>query len=280
MRLPFTKMHGLGNDFIVVDCRNKSIPEIGSVMASIGDRRFGIGFDQALILKKSRKADFKMEIYNSDGGKVEMCGNGIRCLAVYIWKRRLSQKSVLEIETMAGIIRPESDPKHKDLVRVDMGEPVTEGRKIPVRADGIIKNRPIKVGGKSFKVTCVSMGNPHAVVVVKDLDKCGLEKYGPLLEKNAFFPQRVNVEFIEVVSKSRIKMRVWERGAGETLACGTGACASVVAANSLGLTGRKVRVDLLGGPLHIELSPAGAGKGSRVYMTGPAVEVFTGTVDL
>ena len=215
MKLTFTKMHGLGNDFIVVDCRNKSISKIASVMAFIADRRFGIGFDQALILKKSRKADFKMEIYNSDGGKVEMCGNGIRCLAAYIWKRRLSRKPVLEIETMAGIIRPERDPKRKELVRVDMGAPVLEGRKIPVRADGPVLNHVIKAGGKSFKVTCVSMGNPHAVVIVKDVNKCGVEKYGPLLERNAFFPKRVNVEFVEVLSKSRIKMRVWERGAGE-----------------------------------------------------------------
>ncbi len=272
MKLKFTKMHGLGNDFIVIDCREKSVPKVASLMASISSRRFGIGFDQALILKKSRIADFKMEIYNSDGGKVEMCGNGIRCLAAYIWRRRLSRKAVLEIETMAGIIRPESCG---DLVRVDMGEPILEGRAIPVRADGIIKNRAIKAADKSLKITCVSMGNPHAVVVVKSVDTFGVEKYGSSIEKNPFFPQRVNVEFIEILSKSRIKMRVWERGAGETLACGTGACAAVVATNSLGLTGRKVSVDLKGGRLSIEL-----GKDGRVYMTGPATEVFTGSIDI
>jgi diaminopimelate epimerase len=275
MKLAFTKMHGIGNDFIVVDCRTKKIPPAlmtAKVMASISDRRFGIGFDQALILKKSRSADFKMEIYNSDGGCVEMCGNGIRCLAAYIWSRRLSGKAVLEIETLAGTVRPE---RSGDLVRVDMGEPVLEGRSIPVRADGVVKNRVIKAQGRSFKVTAVSMGNPHAVVVVKNVDKFDVEKYGSSLEKNAFFPQRVNVEFIEVLSKSRIKMRVWERGAGETLACGTGACASVVAANMLGLVGQKVRVDLRGGRLDIELSKEG-----RVYMTGPAAEVFTGVINI
>ncbi|MBE9528399.1 MAG: diaminopimelate epimerase, partial [Proteobacteria bacterium] len=158
---------------------------------------------------------------------------------------------------------------------VDMGEPVLEGRSIPVRADGVVMNRVLKAAGKSFKVTAVSMGNPHAVVVVKSVDKFDVEKYGSVLERDKFFPQRVNVEFIEVVSKSRLRMRVWERGAGETLACGTGACASVVAANMLGVVGRKVRVDLKGGRLDIELSKEG-----RVYMTGPAAEVFTGTIDI
>lgn len=273
MKLEFTKMHGLGNDFIVVDLRNKKIPNLSKVVKKISDRRFGIGFDQAMIIGKSRKADFKMDIYNFDGSHVEMCGNGIRAVAKYIWDRKLSTKKILEIETMAGIIRPEKAGLE---IKVDMGEPILEGKDIPTKAKGMVIDHPIKIKNKTFKVTCVSMGNPHAVNFVKNVATYPVNEYGPLLEKHKFFPNKVNVEFIEVMSKSRIKMRVFERGTGETLACGTGACASAVAAMLKNKVNRKVTVELLGGNLKIEWNK----KNNRVYMTGPAVEVFTGTINI
>ncbi len=273
MKINFTKMHGLGNDFIVVDLTKRAIPDIAGVMTKLSDRRFGIGFDQAIILKKSRKADFKMEIYNADGSEVEMCGNGIRCLAAYIWTRRLSSKKRLKIETLAGIIIPEKDG---DMVRVDMGEPVLDAESIPARSTGTIMDRPVTVAGTRFLVTAVSMGNPHCVVFVDNVDGFDITKYGPLLEGHRLFPNRANVEFVEVLSKRRLKMRVWERGAGETLACGTGACATAVAAHMKGLTDRVVTVKLAGGDLQIELNK----NDNHVYMTGPAQEVFIGTATI
>lgn len=266
----FTKMHGLGNDFIMIDLRDKNLPGMEKIMKKLGDRRFGIGFDQALVLKKSKKADFRMDIYNNDGSRVEMCGNGIRCFAAYIWKRGLSKKARLDIETLAGIKRPERKGK---LVRVDMGEPILEGSLIPAAGKGLIQNKLLKALDKGFKVTCVSMGNPHCVSFVKDVDKFHVEKYGTVLETHKFFPKKANIEFIQVLGKNRIKMRVWERGAGETLACGTGACAAAVASHLNGFTGRKTAVILKGGTLEIEWA-----KDNRVYMTGPAEEVFSGQV--
>ncbi|MCK5236034.1 MAG: diaminopimelate epimerase [Deltaproteobacteria bacterium] len=280
MKLKFTKMHGAGNDFIVLDLRKKKLSKLKAVMKKLSDRRFGIGFDQALVLKNSRKADFCMEIYNADGSKVEMCGNGIRCFADYIWSRGLSKKKVLNIETMAGIIKPAK--AGAGLVRVDMGEPVLEGSRIPTKAKGVVMDKLITAksasGGKAkpLKFTCVSMGNPHAVTFVKKLSKEFVHEYGPSVETNSFFPNRTNVEFIEVMSKSKIKMRVWERGSGETLACGTGACASVVASHLKGFTGRTVKVILLGGTLKIEWDK----KDNHVYMTGPAVETFSGVAEI
>ena len=272
MKLNFTKMHGLGNDFIILDLRRRKIKNIKSVVKKLSDRRFGVGFDQALVLaipKNKDAADFRMDIYNADGGRVEMCGNGIRCLARYIWSRGLSRKKRLDIETMAGTIRPEK--AGGEMVRVDMGSPVLEGRLIPAEIDDMVVERPMRFGGKVFVITRVSMGNPHCVIFVDDVDHFPVEKYGPIIERDSFFPKRTNVEFVEVMSKSRLKMRVWERGAGETLACGTGACAAAVAAAVKGLAGRKVTVELLGGRLKIDWSK----KDDRVYMTGPAVEVFT-----
>lgn len=276
MKINFTKMHGLGNDFIILDLRRRKIKNIRLVVKKLSHRRFGVGFDQAIILAASKKADFRMDIYNADGGRVEMCGNGIRCLARYIWSRGLSRKKRFDIETMAGVIRPEkvSGGKAGDLVRVDMGAPVLAARLIPAAVDDDIVDRPVSVGGKTFLLTCVSMGNPHAVIFVKKVDGFPVEDYGPLIERHRLFPKGTNVEFVEVVSRSSIKMRVWERGAGETLACGTGASAAAVAAAIKGLTGRRVTVKLLGGNLKIEWSKTD----DRVYMTGPAVEVFTGTV--
>jgi diaminopimelate epimerase len=276
MKLSFTKMHGTGNDFIVIDCMNQRPETVDGGLAGLSrklcHRRFGIGADQILLLEKSVKADFGMRIFNADGSEVEMCGNGIRCLAKYIWDRKHSEKRTLSIETPAGIIRPEMAG---DMVKVDMGEPVLEGRQIPVNVDGRIKEMPLKVLDREFRITCVSMGNPHAVIVVDNVDGFDVHKYGAAIENHELFPKRVNVEFIEIVSAEKIRMRVWERGSGETMACGTGASAAGVASNILGLTGRRVVVRLLGGELEIEW-----GTDNHVYMTGPAVDVFEGWTEV
>lgn len=275
MKIDFTKMHGLGNDFILLDLRKRSIKGLADIVKKLSDRRFSIGFDQALILRESEECDFRMDIYNADGGMVEMCGNGIRCLAKYIWDRGLSKKKVLSIETMAGIIRPEKDGEH---IRVDMGTPVLEARLIPVRPGGKLGDKfievPFTAGNRSFSVTCVSMGNPHAVIFVDDVDSFPVSEYGPLIETDRDFPQGTNVEFVQVINSKRLKVRVWERGAGETLACGTGASAAVVAANLTGRVKRSASVELPGGVLRIELA-----RDDRVYITGPAAESYTGRVD-
>ncbi len=273
MKLIFTKMHGLGNDFVLIDASRHEVPQPGAFCKKYSDRRFGIGFDQALILYPSRSADFKMEIYNADGSQVEMCGNGIRCLAKYIWDRGLSDKKELSIETLAGIIKP---VKAGDLIQVDMGEPILDGPSIPVNLDGKIRGYPLKIMDRDFMITCVSMGNPHAVIFLEEIQSFPVEKYGPLIENHPLFPKRINVEFVKVTDAREIAVRVWERGAGETLACGTGACASAVAAHLNGFTGRKVTVRLPGGDLLINWSE----ENDHVYKTGPAVEVFTGEVGL
>ena len=286
MKINFTKMHGLGNDFIIIDCRKKKIAGLSRLIKKLSHRHFGIGFDQALILLPSRKADFRMDIYNADGGKVEMCGNGIRCLAKYIWDKKLSRKNVLAIETTAGIIKPR---KVNSLVQVDMGEPILEAKDIPVKMSsefGVrsseekdskpIIDYPLMIEEKQFKITCVSMGNPHCVIFVDNVDKLLVSRYGPLIENHPLFPKRTNVEFIQVINNKRLKMRVWERGSGETLACGTGACASAVAANLNNLADRKGTIHLAGGDLRVEWSE----NDNHVYMTGPAVEVFEGVINL
>lgn len=276
MNLRFTKMHGLGNDFVLIDCRDKAVndqlSEVGDLSKRLCHRRFGIGADQVLLLYPSKIADFKMLIYNADGSEVEMCGNGIRCLAKYIWDRGLSGKDLLSIETAAGIIKPE---RAGQMVKVDMGEPVLEGRLIPVNIDGMVKDFPLKIADKEFKITAVSMGNPHAIIFVDDVDSVDVKGYGPLIEKHILFPKRTNIEFIQVLGPENIKMRVWERGAGETMACGTGASAAGVAAFIKGHTGRRVNVALAGGELLIEWE-----EDNHVYMTGPATEVFEGTVKI
>jgi diaminopimelate epimerase len=276
MRLSFTKMHGLGNDFIVIDCRDKAfssrLPDLSGLSRRLCDRRFGIGADQMLLLYPSGAADFRMAIFNADGSEVEMCGNGIRCFARYIWNREISRKEALEVETPAGIIRPE---KAGDMVRVDMGAPQLEGSSIPVGIDGMIMDYPLVIDDMKFEMTCVSMGNPHAVIVVEDVEHFDVAKYGPLIENHRLFPKRTNVEFIQVFDPCTIRMRVWERGAGETMACGTGASAVAVAANLKGMADKKVWVKLPGGELFIELHDNG-----HVYMTGPAEEVFEGQINL
>jgi len=287
MKLEFTKMHGLGNDFVLVDCRDFDPPALPLLAQKICHRRFGIGADQLLLLYPSKVADFVMRIFNGDGSEVEMCGNGIRCFAKYVWDRELSGKRILEVETMAGIIRPE---KVDGLVRVDMGEPVFDPEKIPVNiVQGSAFNvqrsgkgqstrvidYPLRIADREFKITCVSMGNPHAVIIVDNMAEFPVAYYGPLIENHSLFPGRTNVEVVEVMSPSEIRMRVWERGAGETMACGTGASAAAVAVRLKELTGRSVTVHLNGGDLSIEWAVD-----NHVYMTGPAVEVFTWAITL
>lgn len=277
MKIFFAKMHGLGNDFVVIDFR-KYQQDIGDNVLSefskrICNRRFGIGADQLLLLYPSGIADFKMRIFNADGGEVEMCGNGIRCLAKYIWDRKISEKDILEIETLAGIIKPE---RIGEYVRVDMGKPILVPCEIPVKlntqSSEPLIDFPLKIKDRLFKITTVSMGNPHAVIFVdEDINEFPVSLYGPEIEKHEIFPKKTNVEFINVLNRRELVMRVWERGAGETLACGTGASASAVAAILKNLTDRKVIVRLPGGELFIEWN-----ENNHVYMTGPAVEVFEG----
>ncbi len=276
MELTFCKMHGAGNDFVVIDSRELNISglfDIGELARFLCNRRFGIGADQLLVLYFSAMADFKMAIFNADGSEVEMCGNGIRCLARYIWDRKLSVKDVLEIETLTGIIRPE---RIGNLVKVDMGEPVLEAEKIPVtlRSAASVIDYPLEISDHVFKITCVSMGNPHAVIFIdENVTEFPVSFYGPDIESHPLFPNKTNVEFVNVLNKKELKMRVWERGAGETLACGTGASASAVAAMLKGLTDRNVTIHLPGGDLAVDWP-----EDNHVYMTGPAVEVFEGRI--
>lgn len=292
MKIGFTKMHGLGNDFVLIDARGLALPDLPELARNLCHRRFGIGADQMLLLYKSEVADFRMRVFNADGSEVEMCGNGIRCFAKYVWDKGLSGKDVLDVETFAGIIRPE---RVDGLVRVDMGEPVLEPELIPVRISQESDNRrqmdnnpesriqnskfvidyPLQIDGSEFRITCVSMGNPHAVIVVDNVATFPVTYYGPMIENHHIFPNRANVEFIEVMNSGELKMRVWERGSGETMACGTGASAAAVASHLKGLTGKRTTVHLAGGDLLIE-----SGDDNHVYMTGPAEEVFTGDIKL
>ncbi len=270
--IAFTKMHGCGNDFILVDCLRDGKGDLEKNVTKLCDRRFGIGADQVLAILPSNVADFKMEIYNADGGQVEMCGNGIRCFAKYVHDRGLADKDELDVETLAGIVRPRLLGEQ---VEVDMGEPILEGREIPVNADGAILDYPLQVEGSEYRISCVSMGNPHCVLYVDSLEQLDLPRLGPAFERHSFFPKRVNTEFIKVLGAGEIRMRVWERGAGETWACGTGACAATVAGALTGRNGRKVTVHLKGGDLLIQWR-----ENNRVYMTGDAQEVFRGVINL
>jgi len=276
MKLRFLKMHGTGNDFVLIDCienrllQERDTPALAALSRGLCDRRFGVGADQVILLYPSDRADYRMRIFNADGSEVEMCGNGIRCFARYVWDRGYSDRDILDVETMAGIIRPE---RAGDMVKVDMGEPVLEAREIPVNLDGRVIDHPLQIDDRQFRITCVSMGNPHAVIVVENTADFPVHHYGPKIEKHDLFPRRTNVEFVEILNRSEIRMRVWERGSGETLACGTGASAAAVASILKGLTDREVTVHLLGGDLHIRWDDS-----NRVFMTGPAVTVFEGTI--
>ncbi|MBF0538334.1 MAG: diaminopimelate epimerase [Nitrospirae bacterium] len=277
--MDFVKMHGIGNDFILVDCISQAQLQALSdqdwqlLAPKLCNRRFGIGADQMLLLLPSSVGyDFQMAIYNSDGSRVEMCGNGIRCLAKYIWDTGLSVNDTLAIETLAGVIRPQ---RAGDLIRVDMGIPQLETSSITVDSvSGVIDYR-LEVADRVFEITHVSMGNPHTVIFTQDVDSFPVDQYGPLIETHKLFPNRTNVEFIEIINRSEVKVRLWERGAGETLACGTGACAVAVATSLKGLTGRAVTIHLRGGQLRIDWQPD-----SHVYMVGPATRVFSGSIEI
>lgn len=273
--IKFTKMHGLGNDYVYMDAIHQKIENESTLAKFVSNRNFGIGSDGLILICKSELADFKMRMFNSDGSEAEMCGNGIRCVGKFVYDKGLTQEKEVTIETLAGVKTLILNTKEgkAQTVRVDMGEPVLDAKKIPViSSDEPVKNLKLKAEDKEFSFTCVSMGNPHAITVVEDLKKFDVERYGKVLEIDKVFPNKTNVEFIEIVDKENIKMRVWERGAGETLACGTGACATAVACNLNGLTSRKVNVELLGGNLQIEWNE----DDNHVYMTGPAVTVFDG----
>ncbi|HEB72907.1 MAG TPA: diaminopimelate epimerase [Nitrospirae bacterium] len=274
--MKFTKMHGLGNDFVMIDLRRKKAPGLAKKAALICDRRFGIGCDQMIVIAPSKKADYRMTIYNADGSEVEMCGNGIRCFAKYLWdrkERKIRKNKALDVETLAGIIRPRI--VGGGMIEVDMGEPGLEGVVTTAAFKGPMVNRPLKAGGKTYRVTAVSMGNPHCVIFTSDVDKIDLAGSGPALERHKAFPNRTNVEFVEALNRNNIKVRVFERGSGATLACGTGACAALVASVLNKKTGRKVSAHLPGGTLKIEWT-----KSNRVLMTGPAEEVYSGVVNI
>ena len=275
--IKFTKMHGLGNDYVYIDVTKENLENPSELSKYISDRHFGVGSDGLILICPSDKANFRMRMFNSDGSEAEMCGNGIRCVGKFVYDKKLTDKTLVTIETKAGIKTLKLNVKDEkvDTVRVDMGTPILESEKIPVITDEkIAQNLRLNALDKSFDFTCVSMGNPHAVTVVDNLSDFDVKKYGSILEVNEAFPNKTNVEFVEIKDPENIKMRVWERGTGETLACGTGACASVVACNLNGLTKRSVNVELLGGNLNIEL-----GEDNHVYMTGPAVTVFEGELN-
>ena len=273
--IKFTKMHGLGNDYVYIDAINQKIENESSLAKFVSNRHFGIGSDGLILICKSEVADFKMRMFNSDGSEAEMCGNGIRCVGKFVYDKGLTNKTTVKIETLAGIktlILNTKDGK-VETARVDMGEPILEAEKIPViSTEKPVKNLELEAENKKFKFTCVSMGNPHAITIVENTKEFDVEKYGKVLEVDKAFPKKANIEFAQIIDRQNINMRVWERGAGETLACGTGACATAVACNLNGLTGRKVNIELLGGTLNIEWNEID----NHVYMTGPAVTVFDG----
>ena len=276
MEVTFTKLHGCANDYLFVNCLEQMLDDAPTLARILSDRHRGVGSDGLILVCPSDTADFRMEMYNADGSRGAMCGNGIRAFAKYVADRGLTPSSALRIDTDAGIKTLELH-KTSGIVTgatVNMGAPILEGADIPVDAVGRVINEPLLVDGRSWSVTCLSMGNPHCVTFDEDPDGLKLALIGPEFENHAFFPKRVNTEFVRVDSREHLTMRVWERGSGETLACGTGACAVLVAAVLTDRSARKATVSLLGGDLEIEYR-----EDESVFMTGPAEEVFTATVE-
>ena len=277
----FTKMHGCGNDYVYFDCTQERIADESAAAIALSDRHFGIGGDGIILIKRGVKADFEMVMYNADGSRGAMCGNGIRCVAKYVYDNGLTDKTSISIESMGAVKYIDVTVENGEVVsaKVDMGAPILTAAEIPVVCDGARAiDVPITVDGTEYRMTCVSMGNPHAVVFIDRSPKeFPLEQVGPLFEHHAVFPDRTNTEFIRVVDRENLEMRVWERGSGETLACGTGACASAVAAMLNGYCDHEVTVHLLGGDLQISWS---GNEGDSVFMTGPATTVFTGEIHL
>lgn len=286
--MKFTKMHGCGNDYVYVDCTKEVIPNISETAIQVSDRHFGIGSDGMILIKASDVADFEMDMYNADGSRGKMCGNGIRCVAKYVYDHGLTDKTTITVNTLSGIktLKLTVEDGKVSKVRVDMGEPELIPAQVPVKASvlGLADDRreaivaePLEIKGRSYDITCVSMGNPHCITFIgEDVRNFPLEAVGPVFEKHELFPERVNTEFINVIDKDHLRMRVWERGSGETLACGTGACAVAVASYLNGFTGRSVDIELLGGHLEVVYDE----KTNHVFMTGPATEVFSGEIDL
>ena len=273
--MKFTKMHGCGNDYVYVNLFEEKIDNPAELSIKVSDRHFGIGSDGLITTGPSDVADFRMRIYNADGSEAEMCGNGIRCVAKYVYDHKMTDKTEISVESGAGIkyLTLFVEQGKVEQVRVDMGEPILEPAQIPVLAEGDkVVDEPIEVCGKTWNMTCVSMGNPHAVVFVDNVADFEIEKYGPHFEKHERFPKRTNTEFVEIISREEINMRVWERGSDETWACGTGTCASVMACILNNRTDNKVLVHLRGGDLTIEYNE----KTNHIFMTGPATEVFSG----
>lgn len=264
----FEKWQGCGNDFVIIDSRENNFIDDAPKISAICDRHFGIGADGVIYALPSDSADVRMRIFNADGSEAEMCGNGIRCFTKYL----LNENGKLKVETGAGILTVQL---HENSVTVDMGAPILEADKIPVNGYGSSKiiGEPIEIDGEIFKMTCVSMGNPHCVIFVDDLSRINLENIGPKFETHKIFPRRTNTEFVQLIGANELKMRVWERGSGVTLACGTGACATAVAANLNGLTDKSAIVHLDGGDLNIDWR-----NDNRVYMSGAAEKVFVGQI--
>ena len=281
MKLAFTKMEGCGNDYVYINGFTQSVPaeEKPALVRRLSDRHFGIGGDGVIFINPAKEADFEMEMWNADGTRSEMCGNGIRCIARYVYDFGLTDQKEFSIVS-AGKIKYmtlyEQDGQIS-AVRVNMGQPILEADQIPVRADhSPVINVPIEVQGKEYRMTCVSMGNPHAVVFVDSTEDFPLEQVGPYFENHPCFPNRTNTEFVQVIDRSRVRMRVWERGTGETLACGTGCCATAVACVLNGLTDNAITVEVLGGALQIEWDR----DNDLVWMTGPATVVFSGEIEI
>lgn len=277
--MKFTKMHGCGNDYVYVNCFEEQVKNPGEVSRFVSDRHFGIGSDGLILIRPSHKADFWMDMYNADGSGSEMCGNGIRCVGKYVYDHGMTDKTRVTIESGGQVKTLELQVENGRVktATVDMGEPITQPELIPVISDkeAVVAQR-IAVDGKNYEMTCVSMGNPHAVVFVEDTRTVEIEKTGPLFENNPLFPKRTNTEFIQVIDRKNIQMRVWERGAGETLACGTGACASAYACIVNGKTEDEITVHLLGGELNIRYDR----ESGHIFMTGPATTVFEGEINI
>lgn len=277
--MKFTKMHGIGNDYVYVNCFEESVKNPAEVSKFVSDRHFGIGSDGLILISPSATADFRMNIYNADGSQAEMCGNGIRCVAKYVYDYGLTDKTEISVETLAGIkyLRLQVENGKVASVEVNMGAPILEPKEIPVAVEeSPVVNVPVEVKGKIYHMTCVSMGNPHAIIFMNNVKDLDIEAIGPYFENHTVFPKRTNTEFVEVLDRNTVNMRVWERGSDETLACGTGACATTVACILNDKTENEVTVHLLGGDLKIRWDR----ETNQVYMTGPATVVFDGEITL
>ena len=277
--MKFTKMHGIGNDYVYVNCFEESVKNPAEVSKFVSDRHFGIGSDGLILISPSAIADFRMNIYNADGSQAEMCGNGIRCVAKYVYEYGLTDKTEISVETLAGIkyLRLQVENGKVASVEVNMGAPILEPKEIPVAVEeSPVVNVPVEVKGKIYHMTCVSMGNPHAIIFMNNVKDLDIAAIGPYFENHTVFPKRTNTEFVEVLDRNTVNMRVWERGSDETLACGTGACATTVACILNDKTENEVTVHLLGGDLKIRWDR----EANQVYMTGPATVVFDGEITL